>query len=200
MSSCPLLLQPLPHSGRGWGKNECGIEIGEARACKIICRDMTPPDRAKGIIDLKGVHFGPKIPKRLKLWKHCSLALRSPAPGVVSFGFGPRTRPEFLAAARKHAVATASDDRYRRRRSPANAVTSDPLRRARDASAAQRRSAFKPRPRHCGRYFSICRRRESAAIAKRTIERPDGAEPRLQGQGEDRARLDSRARWSSADR
>src|SRR5258706_13618630 len=59
--------------------------------------------KPRGIIDLKGIHFSRKMPKRLNLWKDCSLAWQSPVAGVASYGFGVRTRPQLLLAARKYA-------------------------------------------------------------------------------------------------
>src|SRR5258706_11344537 len=64
-----------------------------------------PPGRLPGIVALKGIYFGPRMPERIDIWKDCSLPWTAPVPGVVSFVFGLRTRHELLAAARRYANA-----------------------------------------------------------------------------------------------
>jgi len=64
-----------------------------------------PPGRLPGIVALKGIYFGPRIPQRIDIWKDCALPWVAPVAGVVSFVFGLRTRHELLAAARRYANA-----------------------------------------------------------------------------------------------
>jgi len=55
------------------------------------------------VVKLKGIFFGKVIPKKINIWEDCSLPLRDPIPGSVSFGFGYRHRLELPKQARLHA-------------------------------------------------------------------------------------------------